>query len=86
VRARAIEVPQPVYPESKREAGTEGRVRVEIRVDATGAVTEARVLQSLSPEFDAAALEAARQGRFASATRCGEPVASTFVISIRFQL
>ena len=85
-RPRAISMPSPEYTEAARMAEIEGRVRVEIHVDASGAVTEARVLASLDPGLDEAALVAARAARFEPATRCGEAVDATFTVSIRFQL
>lgn len=86
VRAHPIEMPQPEFPDEAREAGIEGRVRVEITVDATGNVRSARVIQGLGHGLDEAALEAARHARFDAATRCGHAVESTFTIGIRFTL
>lgn len=86
MKAKPIEVPPPTYPEAERESAVEGRVRVEIELDATGAVKGARVVSALGPAFDAAALEAARRGRFEAATRCGRAVESKFVLAIRFEL
>jgi protein TonB len=85
-RPRPIAMPSPEYTEAARTAEIEGRVRVEIHVDATGAVTDARVLASLDPGLDEAALVAARAARFEPARRCGEAVEATFTIAIRFQL
>lgn len=85
-RPRALSMPPPRYTDAARAAGLEGRVRVEIHVDAAGHVTDVRVLASLDPDLDAAALEAARGASFAPATRCGVAVDATFTVSIRFEL
>lgn len=85
-RPRAISMPPPRYTDEARAASIEGRVRVEIHVDATGAVTEVSVIASLDPGLDEAALEAARGARFEPATRCGAPVDATFTVAIRFEL
>lgn len=60
----------PAYP--PRALG-DGVVIVELRIDATGTVTGARVVQSASG-FDQAALDAARKWRFRPAQRAGAPV------------
>lgn len=83
VKPVAVRLPQPSYPSSVTER-LEGKVRVEIQVDETGAVTGARVLSGLGPAFDAAALAAAKTASFKAATRCGKPVRSPFVVGIRF--
>jgi periplasmic protein TonB len=86
VKPKPIAVPQPVYADRAREAGIQGKVRVELTVDETGQVVEAKVLESLGYGLDEAALEAARASRFEPATRCGKAARTTFVIGIRFAL
>ncbi len=85
-RPRVISMEQPEYPDAAREAEIEGRVRVELHVDETGAVTSARVLEGLGHGLDEAALAAARAARFEPATRCGRPVDATFTVGVRFAL
>jgi protein TonB len=79
-------VPQPPYPERAREARVEGKVRVEVKLDATGAVVGASLLSGLGHGLDEASLDAARRARFDPATRCGKPVAGSLVLSIRFAI
>ncbi len=83
-RARPVELDEPTFPDAAREAGIEGRVRVEITVDEQGRVAGTRVLQSLGYGCDEAALAVARAARFEPATRCGRPVRSTVTVGIRF--
>jgi protein TonB len=85
-RPRATNFPKPAYPESERASGVEGKVKVQISLDPTGEVVDAVVTEGLGPVFDALAIEAARKATFAPATRCGEPVAATFKLSLTFVL
>lgn len=86
VKPKPLRVPQPAYTEAARAANVEGRVRVEVSVDAEGKVTGARVLSGLGHGLDEAALASAKQASFSPATRCGKPVSTTFVIAMRFSL
>jgi protein TonB len=86
IKPKPIATPQPAYADRAREAGIQGKVRVELTVDETGAVVSARVLESLGYGLDEAALEAAKTWRFEPATRCGKTTATTFVVGIRFTL
>jgi protein TonB len=79
-------MPQPEYARQAREANIAGKVRVELRVDKSGAVVGARVLEGLGYGLDEAALEAARAARFEPATLCGQATETTFVIGMRFSL
>jgi protein TonB len=86
VKPKPRSISQPAYTSSARDANVEGRVRVEVSVDADGHVTGARLLAGLGYGLDEAALEAARRASFEPATRCGKHVAATFVIAMRFSL
>ena len=86
VKAKPLETPQPVMTEAMRDAGLAGKVRIELKLDEEGHVVSAKVVDGLGPGFDEAALAAARSYTFAPATKCGEPVRSTFSLSIRFTL
>jgi protein TonB len=77
---------QPAYTTAARDAKIEGRVRIEAQVDDRGRVTGVRVVAGLGHALDEAALAAARQMTFDPATRCGKPVASPFVIGMKFVL
>ena len=86
VKPKPVHMPQPAYARQAREANIAGKVRVELRVDASGAVVNARVLEGLGYGLDEAALEAARAARFEPATLCGRATETTFVIGMRFSL
>jgi protein TonB len=86
IKPRPLSLVRPSYTEDARRARIEGRVRIELSVDDRGAVTAARVLDSLGHGLDEAALGAARALRFTPATQCKRPVSAPFVIAMRFVL
>jgi protein TonB len=86
VKAKGITIPHPAYTDEARAAGIEGKVRVELTLDATGQVTDAKVLEGLGHGLDEAALTAMRGAQFSPATHCGKPIATTFVVAVRFAL
>jgi protein TonB len=85
-KPKAIEKAQPQYVDEARAANVEGVVKVEFRVGADGEVIDAKVLQGLGHGLDQAALAAAKRWKFNPATRCGKPVESRHIVSMRFQL
>jgi periplasmic protein TonB len=85
VKTKLKSMSQPAPTTAAREANVEGRVRVEVSVGADGSVTGVRLLGGLGYGLDEASLEAARHATFEPATRCGKPVAATFVIALRFR-
>ena len=82
---RMLDSCQAVRPPAAREAGVFGRVRLEVLVDTTGAVIDARVTRSV-PMLDAAALECARRYRFEPPLLRGRPAQVWVPISIQFLL
>ena len=74
------------YPAEARAAEVEASVALEIVVDRSGAVTEARVVKAAGYGFDAAALVAIRQYRFAPAERSGELVSVRMRWTVDFRL
>jgi len=86
VKAKPQGFVQPTYTDDARAAGIEGRVRVEVTIDSSGAVLSTKVVSGLGHGLDESAIAAAKRMSFSAATRCGKPVQSTFVISMRFVL
>lgn len=86
VKAKASSMPRPAYTDEARVAAIEGKVRVQLTLDAEGKVTEASVLEGLGHGLDEAALEAVRGAVFVPATSCGKGVPSTFTVGVRFAL
>ncbi len=63
------------FPESEKAAGAGASVVVEILISELGLVSDVRVIQTASPTFDAAALEAVRAFVFEPAEIDGKPAA-----------
>jgi outer membrane biosynthesis protein TonB len=59
------------------QAQMEFRGAVEVAIDETGAVTSARIVDTVHPAYDPLLLGAAAQWRYVPARRNGKPVAST---------
>jgi protein TonB len=77
----------PRYPRNAARDGVEGQVRLEVTVRPDGTVKDVRVLEA-EPRgyFEAAAVAAARRGRFKPRTVDGEPVESTGQYTMIFRL
>jgi len=86
VKAKQSGFVQPTYTDDARAAGIEGRVRVQITLDAAGAVTGMTVVSGLGHGLDESMIAAVKRMTFTPATRCGKPVASTLVMAARFAL
>jgi len=85
VAPRLTQFVQAEYPPEALAQGVEGSVLLELSVDATGQVTDARVLRSIGNEpLDRAALEAARRFVFEPARRDGEAVPAVLRYRYRF--
>jgi TonB family protein len=60
----ALLKPPPVYPERAAVAGLEGYAIVEFTVTAEGSVSDATIIESSSPEFEAASLAAVERFKY----------------------
>lgn len=77
----------PDYPEAAREDGLQGRVRLQLQIDAQGRVESVQWLQrSGIALLDLAARDAARSWRYEPARVGNDTVPSTLTVAIRFQL
>jgi len=77
----------PVYPESARRRGEQGRVLLRVDVSADGLPLDVAVAgTSGHPMLDSAALSAVRQWRFVPGTQAGRAVAAVAEVPIRFHL
>jgi TonB family protein len=65
---------EPVYPPERLAKGERAEVVVSLVIDATGKVTDAKIVTSAGDDFDAAALEAAKKLEFEPATADGKPI------------
>lgn len=78
--------PQPVYTEEARGLKLEGEVLLEVSFAANGTLHVNRVVRGLGHGLDEAAIAAANKMRFKPALRMGQPVDSTAVVHVLFQL
>jgi TonB family protein len=78
--------PNPVYTDEARNLKLEGEVLLEVMFGANGQLHVNRVVRGLGHGLDEAAIAAANRMRFKPALRNGQPVDSTAVVHVVFQL
>jgi TonB family protein len=78
--------PNPIYTEEARSMRLEGEVLLEVNFSANGTLHVNRVVRGLGHGLDEAAVTAANKIRFKPALRTGEPVDSTAIVHVTFQL
>ncbi len=81
-----LEAAAPVYPPEALAAKIEATVKIEVDIDAAGAVVAVRVLEPVGNGFDDAAVAAARQYKFRPAEIDGKPAPITIETTIHFRL
>jgi TonB family protein len=75
--------PAPNYPEAARTAGIQGIVAVQVQINASGAVTDARVLNG-PPELHASALQTAKTWKFDPTIIAGKATSVVSTVSLTF--
>ena len=78
--------PNPAYTEEARSMKLEGEVLLEVSFSANGTLQVNRVVRGLGHGLDEAAVAAANKIRFKPASRSGQPVDSTAIVHVTFQL
>jgi TonB family protein len=78
--------PNPVYTDEARSMKLEGEVLLEMTFHADGSLHVNRVVRGLGHGLDEAAINAANKIRFKPALRAGEPVDSTVIVHVVFQM
>jgi len=81
-----ISKPKPAYTDEARAKKIEGEVLLQVVFTASGDVQVQRVVQGLGYGLDDSAQAAARQIRFRPAQQDGQPVDSTAIVHIVFEL
>lgn len=78
---------QPIYPKNAKRIGLEGYVKVALKVDATGAIQEIKIVEA-SPQgvFEKSVKKALRRWKFRPKTVDGRAVAQTGVLTLTFKL
>jgi len=78
--------PNPVYTNEARNLQLEGEVLLEVEFAANGQLHVNRVVRGLGHGLDEAAVNAANKMRFKPALRNGQPMDSTAIVHVVFQL
>jgi TonB family protein len=78
--------PKPDYTDEGRKLGINGKVSLEVLFSADGRVHVMRVLQGLGYGLDEQAVKAAEQIKFKPALHEGQPIDSTALVHIIFEL
>jgi TonB family protein len=78
--------PNPVYTDEARSLKLEGEVLLEVMFSADGTLHVNRVVRGLGHGLDEAAIAAADKMRFKPALRMGQPVDSTAIVHVLFQM
>lgn len=76
----------PVYPEKCKKEGIEGTVVLEIKIDEEGNVIDAKILKSVHPNIDKAAMEAIKKWKYKPVLKDGKPAPVVFAVTINFWL
>ena len=75
----------PIYPEEAKNAGIQGVVILEARIEADGTVSRTRILRSI-PLLDDAAKAAVEQWEFTPTLLNGQPIAVVMTTTVNFTL
>ena len=78
--------PNPLYTQEARQLKLEGEVLLEVRFGTNGQLQVNRVVRGLGHGLDEAAIAAANKMRFKPALHNGQPVDSTAIVHVVFQL
>lgn len=77
------------YPEEARKAGIEGRVIVQLLIDARGEIVDRKILKSIgngNSSFEEAAVNALKSVKWQAAEQNGEPVKVWVAVPVIFKL
>lgn len=86
VKPKMLSQVQPAYTPEAQQANVEGKVKLEVTIDATGHVTGVKVLSGLGFGLDEAAAAAVKQWTFSPAVKCGSVVPTTIKMGVSFGL
>ena len=84
INSRAIEMPQPVYPDAAKQKHIRGTVKVDVVIDEKGNVISARATDG-PKELREAAVEAAKKARFNPARLHGALIKQTGTLVYKFE-
>lgn len=85
VLPRALRDIRPEYPTEADRRRLSGSVKLQLKLEADGRVSDVEVVESTAPGmFDESALAAFRQARFSPAQRNGRPVRARILIEVKY--
>lgn len=84
-RPKTVKTTNPKYPEEARKAKVQGIVALEVTIDKTGRVTEAKIIDG-HEMLRLAALAAVKEWRYEPYYMDGEPHPASFTVTIKFKL
>lgn len=84
LKAKAIHEVIPAYPDELRRQGVEGRVELQVGIDQEGTVGGVKVLKSLHPWLDNAAVQALKQWKYEPILQNGKPVPAIIALTVNF--
>ena len=83
VQPHALRVIRPDYPDKADRRQLSGKVRLELKLEADGRVTDVDVVSATPPGvFEDSAIKAFRDARFAPAQKNGQPVRALVLIEV----
>lgn len=77
---------KPLYPEKCKKEKIEGSVILEVGIDEEGNVINVRVLKSVHPDLDNAALDSVKKWKYKPVIKGEEPVPVVFAVTVNFWL
>jgi TonB family protein len=86
IAANLVSQVKPVYPQSARDAGIEGKVTLQGLIGADGTLLGLTPLNNVDRDLTKAALEAVKQWRYRPTLLNGEPVEVLTTIGVEFKL
>jgi protein TonB len=85
VHPRALRAIEPDYPAEADRRKLSGMVRLQLKVEADGRVSDVEVVSSTPPgAFDESAIQAFRAARFEPAQKAGRPVRALVMIEVQY--
>jgi TonB family protein len=85
--AAYLDNPSPIYPQSAKRKGIQGKVLVNAEVKTDGTANKVEILRSSgSEDLDKAALDAVKEWQFIPARRGGNSVQASVTIPVEFKI
>ena len=84
--AKALEVPDPEYPEKARQSRIQGTIVLAIAINKNGGIDKVKIVRRVDPDLDQAAVDAVMRWKFAPAEKDGEAVPFQTLVEVSFSL